>query len=211
MADIEVSGLDEPMELAHEFEVDLNTLVVVNHRLTLEAIARSEEEARKNTDINLLDADELMVQSVLDEIGHFYYGLERAANNLAIVGLVTRLEHWIGIYARRLPEQQKSRQAALVKDLRLLTASLGDGPVSVEFFQDLVTVRDSVIHADAQAEWEYPDGKRRHVADRYTNFHGGSVDIDEDHVKEAVANAVKQVKWYDEKLTVLRLRIESTS
>jgi hypothetical protein len=40
--DIKVS--DEPMDIAHEFEVDLNCVVIVNHRLTLEGIARAEDE-----------------------------------------------------------------------------------------------------------------------------------------------------------------------
>jgi hypothetical protein len=201
MVDLDASGFDEPMELAHEFEVDLNCLVMVNHKFTLEGIMRSEEEHRSNTGLTL--DDDTLLRAIIDDIGRFYQGLTRAANTLAIVGLVTRLQHWISIYARQLPEQQKSRQPALVKDLELLNARLGDGPVPVQFFQALVTVRDSVIHADSQAEWEYL-GKRRRVADHYTNYVGGVVDIDEDQVKEAVANAVKQVKWYDEKLYALR-------
>lgn len=207
MVDLNASGLNEPIELAHEFEVDLNTLVVVNHNLTLESITRSEDEALSKTDLTM---DDEAQRSIISYVGLFYEDLRRAANNLAIVGLVTRLEHWIGIFARRLPKQQKSRASVLVKDLALLNTRLGSGPVRAKFFEDLVTVRDSVIHADSQAEWEHL-GKRRRVADRYTNYVGGVVDIDEDQVKEALANAVKQVKWHDEKLTALRLRIESTS
>lgn len=43
MADLDDLGLDSQFaEEAHEFEVDLNCVVVVNHKLTLESIDRLE-------------------------------------------------------------------------------------------------------------------------------------------------------------------------
>ena len=40
MADLDTLEFnDEPMEIAHEFEVDLNRLVIVNHKITLEGIS----------------------------------------------------------------------------------------------------------------------------------------------------------------------------
>ena len=40
----ELEWFNEPVKNAHEFEVDLNCLVVTNHRLTLDAITRAEDE-----------------------------------------------------------------------------------------------------------------------------------------------------------------------
>jgi hypothetical protein len=41
---------DEPIEISHEFEVDLACMIVANHRLTLEAITR--QEAQELDDIH---------------------------------------------------------------------------------------------------------------------------------------------------------------
>jgi hypothetical protein len=94
----------------------------------------------------------------------FYVDLRRAANHLAVVGLVTRLEHWIARFVRlkQLPVSN------LCKNLRVLNDSLhGTGPIPVAFFKDLVTARDSVIHADSKAKWQYKG--TREVAKQYRN------------------------------------------
>ncbi len=35
------SSLEEPQEIAHEFKIDLNCVVITNHRLTLEGIDKA--------------------------------------------------------------------------------------------------------------------------------------------------------------------------
>src|SRR4029077_4166131 len=42
--DIDWSALEEPQEIAHEFEIDLYNTVAANHSATLEGIDREEEE-----------------------------------------------------------------------------------------------------------------------------------------------------------------------
>jgi hypothetical protein len=200
MPDLDDPGpSDEPMELPHDFEVDLNTLVVVNHKLTLEGIARSEDVEIERLQSSLaLDDHEAM----LSQVGfvHTFYGdLRRAAHNLAAVALVARLDHWVIRLVEELPGGTNLDRPTLVKRLELLNQRLGSGPVPVSFFSDLVTARDSVIHADSRAEWEYPAGSRRRVVGRYTNDYG-DVELDEEQLDEAIAKATQQVKWYDEKL-----------
>src|ERR1035437_8046510 len=99
MVDIEALGLnDEPMGIAHEFEVDLNCVVIVNHNLTLEGITRSEDE-----DLSHFRMEVEAERSIASSVELFYQDLRRAANNSAVVGLVIRLQHWISKYVRELP------------------------------------------------------------------------------------------------------------
>ncbi len=105
------------------------------------------------------------VRSILSYHSNFYEELRKAHRNLALVGIVTRLQHWINNLARQTFPNEKPQ--TLLRQLRLLNGKLGQGPVKLEFFEELVTVRDSIIHADSAAEWEYPPGKPRQVADRY--------------------------------------------
>ena len=45
MADLnELGSSDYVVEIAHDFAVDLNCVVVANHRFALEGIARAEDE-----------------------------------------------------------------------------------------------------------------------------------------------------------------------
>ena len=55
MGEPDLSGLDEPLEIPHEFEIDLHNLVVENLGLTLGAIDRSEEEFLANLPSDLDD------------------------------------------------------------------------------------------------------------------------------------------------------------
>jgi hypothetical protein len=175
--------------IPHDFEIDLNNLVVANHNLTLEAINRSEEE-----DLEKLAPLGDPFDQTASHLLMFYEDLRRAAANLAVVGLVTRLDHWITRFCKEVRRKSKG----LVSNLTLLNEDLGDGPVSVAFFCELVTVRDSVVHADSQEVWCYHDDLRR-VAKHYTNDRG-EVKLDEEQFKQAVVNAIEQVKWYDQKL-----------
>jgi hypothetical protein len=190
---------DEPVEISHEFEVDLACMIVANHRLTLEAITRQEDHELENIHKDpLLDADEL--GSFMSYVQTGYDDRRRAANNLALVALVTRFHHWLTRLIRRLPATANPySQQSVPKELSILTSALGHGPVApLTFFEDLAEVRHSIIHADAQAEWEY-GGVKRKVADSYRNA-WSEVEISEEQLTEAVAKAIEQVKWYDDKL-----------
>jgi hypothetical protein len=180
-------------EVAPQFEVDVMLLVAINHDITLQEITRKEKRS-----LAQLTSD----PGAMAYIEVFHKALRRSANNLAIVALVTRLDHWIRILRRRIPEE---KEGSLVNCLRLLNKYLGgDGPVPVKFFEELVTIRDSVIHNDSKTEWIYRDTLRR-VAECYSNYFGGEVTISEVQVKEATAKAVVQVKWYDESLRARNL------
>ena len=153
------------------------------------------------------------VGSILSYHANFYEELRKAQRNLALVGIVTRLQHWINRLSRQTFPNGKSQ--GLPKQLQLLNGKLGAGPVKVDFFEELVTARDSIIHADSLVEWEY-QGKKRRVADRY--IYGELADRDlgepglntleinlaDDHLVEAVENSIEMVKWYDEKLNALK-------
>src|SRR6266853_2824998 len=186
MVDFDDLGLnDEPMEIAHEFEVDLNCVVIVNHNFTLDGITRAEDE-----EVSKFRMEDEGERSLVSYIESFYQDLRCAASNLALVGLVTRLQHWISRYAKEFPSKKKDDNPSLIKGLRLLNQCLGEGPVSITFFQELVNLRDSVIHADSKAEWEYPVGTPRRVAECYKDFYGG-IKLDEDQLKEALANSIR--------------------
>lgn len=50
MADLEDSDLNnDPVEFPHDFEIDVNNVVIVNHKLTLDGITRSEDERDRKT------------------------------------------------------------------------------------------------------------------------------------------------------------------
>jgi hypothetical protein len=70
--------------------------------------------------------------------------------------------------------------------------------VPISDFEKLVDVRDSIIHADARAEWKNDRGKDRKVADEYRN--SCHVEVSESQVKEAVEKAIRQVVWYDNQI-----------
>jgi hypothetical protein len=190
---------DELIEVAHEFAVDLNCVVVANHRFTLEGITRAEDEEVQQWRDALALQDSQVALSAISHVQNGYEELRGAANRLALVGLVTRLQHWI---ARFIKEQGlksgKVHESLLISQLDALNRSLGDGPVPLSYFEDLVNVRDSIIHADSRAEWKHRGANRR-VADHYRNP-WGEIEFSEGQLKDAIEQATGQVTWYDEKL-----------
>ena len=198
MANLDALELnDEPLEVAHEFEVDLNCIVVVNHRFTLEGIDRSEEEDLRAIGKDFAIEDLEIMNSEANHLHTFYEDLRQAANSLAVVGLVTRFHHWTTQLVRRLPSTPRPyAQQALARELLALSETLGAGPVDVQFFKDLVTVRDSVIHGDSRSEWEFPPGNSRSIANHYRSA-AGRVEISEEQLADAIKKAIQQVKWYD--------------
>jgi hypothetical protein len=77
--------------------------------------------------------------------------------------------------------------------LNALNQDLGNGPVPVDFFEQIVTLRDSVIHGDSQLEW----GGRK-VAEEYRSVQGA--DLSEEQLQEAIQKSIAQVKYYDERI-----------
>jgi hypothetical protein len=138
----------------------------------------------------------------------FCEDLRRAARNLALVVVVTRLQHWIDRFYRDITGSGKNpgQDSELVWYIKALNDNLGQGPVPAEFFQGLVTARDSVIHRNSSAQWSYKDRERK-VPKCYCD--GSSVEISEEHLKDAVAKAAEQVKWYDQQLESRRTRPSS--
>jgi len=100
---------------------------------------------------------------------------------------------------------KSAKHRGLVNNLKLLNERTGFGPVSIEFFEDLVTVRDAIVHADSRIEWSYQD-KKRQVSGRYANATSGEVEFTETHLDEAIENSVTQVKWYDDHLDILEAK-----
>jgi hypothetical protein len=194
---IDWDALNEPQEIAHDFEIDLHMLVTANHEFAIAAINRDEDEelAKINNEFHLESHE--VIYSIQGQLQNTYDDFRRAARLLALVGLVTRLQHWISRFAiqRKLTsaKQSKPREPKLVTQLNALNKDLGDGPVSVEFFEKIVTLRDSVIHGDSQMEWG-----GRTVADEYRSVQGA--DLSEEQLQEAIQKAIAQVKHYDKKI-----------
>lgn len=196
--DVDLSS-DEVVEVAHEFEVDLNCVVAANHHFALEGIARAEDEEVQQWQEALTLEDSQVALSVISHVQSGYDELRKAANRLALVGLVTRLQHWIARFIKeRNFKPEKAHESLLINQLDVLNRSLGDGPVSLSYFEELVNVRDSIIHADSRAEWSYR-GANRQVADHHRNP-WGEVEFPEEQLKEAIEQATRQVTWYDEQL-----------
>jgi hypothetical protein len=197
---------DTAVEIAHEFAVDLNCLVVTNHRFTIEGITRAEDEEIRSWQDALALEDAQVASSVIGYAQNGFDDLRKAANHLALVGIVTRLQHWIERFVKRqglTPEKNRrldgSLESLLIRQLRILNKTLGCGPVPLSDFENLIDVRDSIIHADARANWKNDRGSDRKVADEYCNA-CGDVELSEKQVKDAVEKAIRQIVWYDEKL-----------
>ena len=178
------------LEVPHPFEEELGWLVSTNHRLVMENISHIEKEAVATDDH--LDLGELHDYS--DE-------LRRAANNFALVGLVTRFRHWVNLFLEELLENRFEDQG-LQKNLEALEQRTGKGPTPISFFQELGTVRDSIIHADSKIAWIH-GSKPKQIAERYADVSLGEVGFTQAHLQEAIEKSIEQIKWYDERLDVL--------
>src|SRR6266513_692441 len=93
---------DEIQEVAHEFEIDLNCVVITNHRLTLEGIDNAEEKDLAEFQEDIAVEDYETIGSTVSYLQRFYEDLRRAAHLLALVGLVTRFQHWIQRFVEQL-------------------------------------------------------------------------------------------------------------
>ena len=155
--------LGKASELPHPFIEEVEWLVSQNHELVLENIERLEKAEFSRLYSEMPNAPELdselaYAASMADDLGN-------AANQLALVSLVTRLQHSINVFVKDVGGDNEN--TGLVPNLRILNRRrLGESPIAVTFFADLVSVRDSVVHADSMAEWTY-NGKTRRVPERY--------------------------------------------
>lgn len=193
MSDSDNELLNTPIEVEHPFATEINVLVTANHQLTVNGIAKLEEYEIAEIRETLGGEDHDVVESQIRWQQGFYDEMRKAANHLAVVGLVTRFQHWIAEFVR----VRQMKISTLCKNLESLNAALGEaGPVPVLFFEGLVTARDSVIHADSKAEWEH--NRPRRVPKDYRN--DDELEVTEDQLKEAIEKAIRQVKWYDGKL-----------
>jgi len=192
---------DAAIEESHEFEVDIACVVIANHGYALEGIQRAEEQHIANVRHSLVEEDWDFVNPEIRHAETFYEGLRRSANRLAVVGLVTRLQHWTSRFAKRAKIGKPARihQSQLLNQMEALNKLLGHQIVAVTFFRELVDVRDSVVHANSQAEWEYPEGCNRQVAQHHRSP-WSEVEFSAEQLKEAVAKTIQQVKWYDENI-----------
>ena len=182
-------------ELPHPFVEEAEWLVVKNHELVMDSIARLEKAEFSRLYKEMPNAPEL--DSELAYTTSMADNLRNAANQLALVSLVTRLQHSINVFVKDVGGRNGA--PGLVPNLKLLNRRLGESPIAVTFFADLVSVRDSVIHADSMIEWIHNDEMRR-VPERYANTVTGEVNFGESDLREAVEVSIRQVKWYDERL-----------
>src|SRR5438445_2068125 len=119
----------------HPSEEEVNQLLRTNHRLLSETITRIEGDeisalSEKHEDPQELGAEIAYTKNTADE-------LRRTANSLAVVGLVTRFQHWVRVFVEELTNKDAANKA-LGKNLGTLTRDrLGQGPVSLSFFDGL--------------------------------------------------------------------------
>ena len=140
-----------------------------------------------------------IVSSEITHAGIFFDDLRRAASHMALVSLVTRLDHWTRKFVKKLKlRPDTTKRPPIVRSIEALNNRLGAFNIPVELFEELVTVRDSIIHGDSQAQWEY-QGQTRRVKNKYVN-QCGELNFTEQHLREAIDNVTKQVKWYCDKV-----------
>ena len=178
------------LDVPHPFEEELGWLVSTNHTLVMENISRIEQDAVPTDD-----------EPDLSEMHAYSDELRKAANNLALVGLVTRFRHWVNIFLEELLKTEFVDQG-LQKNLEALEMRTGEGPTPIFFFQELGAVRDSIIHADSKTAWKRGD-KPKQVAERYADVSSGEVAFTGAQLQEAIEKCIAQIKWYDDQLDVL--------
>ena len=189
-------------DFPHWLDLDLEVVVALNHRLTLERISKLQERAVASVEASFSYDPDVLQSAIWSEERH-YADLRTAANNLAMVGIVTRLQQWIeSLVKRHEIKVAPSSDGRLIKLLRALNKDFGEGSVSIDFFDGLVNARDSVIHGDSSAKWSF-NGKERRIPDCYSSP-GDTLEITPDQVKEAISKAVEQVTWYDERIALIK-------
>jgi hypothetical protein len=174
-------SLEQTQRAPHQIEIEFHCLITTNHRLLLDAIAKIENEELAG----IKDEDEYREQQ------KYFDDLRIAANNFAIVALVTRLDHWVTVYCKKL---KLSLKATIPEKMQNLNKKLVAKHAPTDFFKGLVTARDSVIHGDSRGEWDHK-GEKRTIPPQYGGF---QLAVSEEQVTEAVEKTLKQIIWYEE-------------
>lgn len=187
--------------LPHDFEFETSRLITENYAYTLRGIQQAENETINHLQTETAEDDPEAANSAIYGAEFFFDELRRAATHTALVTLVTRLDHWARKFVKHL-SLKTSKNKAVVREMEALNARLGTAPIDLNFFEELVTARDSVIHGDSQAKWVDHQGKMRHVASKYINDNG-ELDFTEQQLREAIENATMQVMWYDKQIATL--------
>lgn len=73
-------------------KIEFSSLITTNYQLSLEGIARIEKEDLSQIE----DHDERSYQQ------RYFDDLRVAANNFAVVAVVTRLDHWVTLFCKKL-------------------------------------------------------------------------------------------------------------
>lgn len=178
----------EIQESPHNFEIDVRRVVLINHEIVLEGITRAEKE-----EVEKFDTTDDGQRDLVAWIERQHDEFRRAANNLALVGLITRLHHWL-CYLANLLRPKRTFDNSLAKEFRFLSQRFANSPVELSFFERLVDVRDSIIHADSKASWTFR-GDARHVDPKYVE--GDEVNFTEEHLKEAFDKALSVVEYFE--------------
>lgn len=196
---VDLIALEELEVLPHEFEVDIDCLVVANYRSTLDRISLAEKEdlAAIGTRNGSYDAE--VADSLTAYIDEFYTDLRKSAHQLALAALLTRLEHWVGQFVKRYRLQPlEIDPSRLVNQLTSLNMSLGVGPVPIRYFKELADLRDCVLYGDGKAQWKQGTAERK-VAAHFLNDHG-DVELTSERLSEAFEKSIRQITWYDTRL-----------
>jgi hypothetical protein len=181
----------------HHLEREFVYFILANHKILMESVAKMEEEDRAS-----LEEGEFFYQQT------YHRDLRSVACSLAIVAIVTRLEHWVGAFCEKLKimsSKQGSGQAGykskIIGRMKALNATLGHEFIPIDFFVGIVTVRDSVIHGGSKEEWQF-QGLRK-VEQQYADIFG-NLEIEEWQVDEAADKTLKQLIWYEDAIKKLK-------
>lgn len=194
--------MDTVIEVAHSFEIELSILVVENHRLTMKGIKAFEDEELAKAEEALSGEPDGASSHVAWIQEFFFNGMRRSANHFAVVGLVTVVEQWIRRFAqsRKLKSKKNGGEPPLCGYLHALNDYLHEEPpVSVAFFADLITARDSVIHGGSRAEWTYKGERTVAAQDR----NGPDLEVTVDGLNAAIESAKILVKGYDSQIQAM--------
>lgn len=214
-----------PLDLPNPFEMDVQFLVKETYDLLCESIARKEVEeiadAENIEDPSHAGAERAWVISNADE-------LRQEARSVAVVTLVTRFQHWLRVFVKKLTAKEPPN--GVEPNLKILTKQFGNGPVPAEFFHELETVRDSIIHADSNVEW-MRGNEQRSISLKYREINLEhllkynltkeqlqeireqaikQINLTDEHVQEAMAKSMQQIKWYGDRLSELKIAKNSS-
>jgi len=191
-----VNALNFGIAVLSEFEVDISTFVRCNHQLTITELHRLREieiEAISELDYETLS-------SAQGRVWRQYEELESAANQLALVALLTRLDVWLNKLiadhpVEKSPTIDEKYTSSIAKKMARLAAPMVEAtPIPIEYFADLATVRDSVIHHDARSTFDYHGPHT--VAERYRSAYENVLFTAED-LTEATKKAIEQYHAFE--------------